>query len=150
MPTTVCRACGGAGSPLRWACPCCVRATVERLDGIRDHAVALCAAGPSHEGRSDPTPPVPARLRSALEEGLRDPDPAVVALSVLAVLHRVATYVRHHRGDPGAWRCTIVGETGYLRANAEWCAHQLWGHEFVEVVHELHVRIGSRSASAVR
>lgn len=147
MPTTVCRACGGAGSPLRWACPCCVRVTVDRLDGIRGHAAAIGTAGPSRPGRSDPAP---ARLLTALDEDLRDPDPAVVVLSILVTLHRIGRYVRHHRGDPGEWQCTISSETDYLRANAEWCAHQLWGHEFVEVVHELHARLGARSTSTVR
>ncbi|PRY35806.1 hypothetical protein [Umezawaea tangerina] len=148
MPTTVCRACGGPSSPLRWACPCCVRATADRLDEIRAHAVAICTTGPSHEGRSAPVSTT--GLHAALDTALGDPDPAVVVLSTLATLHRVASYVRHHRGEPGEWRCTIATETAYLRANAEWCAHQLWGHEFVEVVHELHARTGARSASPVR
>ncbi|MCS7479538.1 hypothetical protein ACFFQW_39555 [Umezawaea endophytica] len=153
MPTTVCRACGGASSPLRWACPCCVLATGERLDAIREHAVAVCAAGPvdgpARPGRVDAVrgDGLPVRVDDA---ALGDGDPAVVVLSVLDVLHRIARYVRRHRGEPAAFRCTITSEVAYLKANAEWCAHQLWGHDFVEAVHDLHSRTAERAGTLVR
>ncbi|HWO66863.1 MAG TPA: hypothetical protein VNO31_43205 [Umezawaea sp.] len=153
MPTTVCRACGGTSSPLRWACPCCVVRTGERLDAIRGHAVAICTAGPVDgpgcPGRVEAVRGggLPARLDDA---ALRDGDPAVVVLSVLDALHRIARYVRRHRGEPAAFRCTITSEVGYLKANAEWCAHQLWGHEFVEAVRELHSRTEERAGALVR
>jgi len=151
LPTTVCRACGGTSSPLRWACSCCVRATADRLDEIREHAIAICTAGPV-DG-----PGCPGRAEAAPAGGglpdhaaLRDGDPAVVVLSVLDVLHRIARHVRHHRGEPAAFRCTIASEVRYLRANAEWCAHQLWGHEFVAAVQDLHTLTGERAGVLVR
>ncbi|HEX6345646.1 hypothetical protein [Umezawaea sp.] len=156
MPTTVCRACGGTSSPLRWACRCCVVATGERLDAIRGHAVAICTAGPvDGPGCPGRTGVLPARPGDGLplrldDAALRDGDPAVVVLSVLEVLHRIARHVRRHRGEPAQFRCTIGSEVGYLRANAEWCAHQLWGHEFVEAVHGLHSRTGERAGALVR
>jgi hypothetical protein len=153
LPTTVCRACGGTSSPLRWACAGCVRTTGERLDAIRAHAVALCTAGPVD------VPGCPGRSWAPAEDGLaarwdaeplRDGDPAGAVLAVLEVLHGIARHVRRHRGEPAAFRCTITTETRYLRANAEWCAHQLWGHEFVEAVRELHDRTGERAGALVR
>jgi len=149
LPTTVCRACGGTSSPLRWACPACVVLTGERLDAIREHAVAICTDGPGCPGRVEAArgDGLPGRLDDA---ALRDGDPAVVVLSVLDALHRIARYVRRHRGEPAAFRCTITSEVGYLKANAEWCAHQLWGHEFVEAVRELHSRTAERAGALVR
>jgi hypothetical protein len=154
LPTTVCRACGGPGSPLRWACPFCVAATAERLDAIREHAVAICTAGPVDgpgcPGRVQAPPPSGGGLLVHDDAVLGGGDPAVVVLSVLDVLHRIARYVRHHRGEPAEFRCTITSEVGYLKANAEWCAHQLWGHEFVEAVQVLHARAAERAGALVR
>jgi hypothetical protein len=154
LPTTVCRSCGGTSSPLRWACPCCVRATADRLDEIREHAVVICTAGPvdgqGRPGRDAATPGGGGLAALPDHTSLRDGDPTVVVLSVLDALHRIARHVRHHRGEPAAFRCTITSEVGYLRANAEWCAHQLWGHEFVAAVRDLHTRTGARAAALVR
>jgi len=143
MPTTVCRCCGGANSPLRWACPCCARATLDRLREIKDHTIAIATSG--HGGvvrpRCESRPPARPSLLSALDdEALRDGDPTAVLLSVLGTLHEVARYVRRQRGEPGDWQCTIDSEVRYLRINAEWCTHQTWGHEFVDVLHQLHTR----------
>jgi len=154
LPTTVCRACGGAGSALRWACPSCVRVTTERLDEIRGHAVAICTAGmldgPGRAGRVGDPPLGEGLLVSVDDEPLLAPDPAVVVLSILDVLHRIARHVRHHRGEPAEFRCTIASEVRYLRANAEWCAHQLWGHELVGAVERLHGLTRARSGALVR
>ncbi len=155
MPTTVCRACGGAGSPLRWACPSCVLATAERLDEIREHSVAICVAGmldgPGCAGRTGGPLPFGDGLLVLVDDvPLRAADPAVVLLSVLDVLHRIARHVRHHRGEPAEFRCTIASEVRYLRTNAEWCAHQLWGHELVEAVHLLHGLTRARVGALVR
>jgi hypothetical protein len=154
LPTTVCRSCGGTSSPLRWACPCCVQATADRLDEIREHAVAICTAGPVDgagcPGRTSAAPAGDELAALPDCQALRDGDPAVVVLSVLDLLHRIARHVRHHRGEPAAFRCTIAGEVGYLRANAEWCAHQLWGHEFVAAVQDLHTRTGERAGALIR
>jgi hypothetical protein len=154
LPTTVCRACGGTSSPLRWACSSCVRTTADRLDEIREHAVAICTAG-SVDGHAClgrvAAGPVGRGLSAPLDHAvLRDGEPAVAVLSVLDVLHRIARHVRHHRGEPAAFRCTITSEVLYLRANAEWCAHQLWGHEFVAAVLDLHTLTGTRAGALVR
>jgi hypothetical protein len=144
MSTTVCRACGGVNSPLRWACPCCVRATSERLGEIREHAVAIATAGV--DGLAEYESALPTGLLVPLDDrSLGDPDPAVVVLAILDALHQVAGHVRHHRGEAEVWRCTIDSESRYLKANAEWCAHQLWGHEFVDVIRQLHARTGPRA-----
>jgi hypothetical protein len=153
LPTTVCRSCGGPGSPLRWACPTCVHATAERLDEIREHAVAICAAGmldgPGRAGRLD-VPSSGGSLLPPTDEPLRAADPALAVLSILDVLHRIACHVRHHRGEPAEFRCTITSEVRYLRANVEWCAHQLWGHELVGAVDRLRCLTRARAGTLVR
>lgn len=153
MSTTVCRGCGGVNSPLRWACPHCARATSQRLQEIRGHAVAIATAGfdgqASHDG-CEHRPPTRYGLRSALDDcSLREGDPTVAVMAILGSLHRVARYVRHHRGETGSWQCTIDSEVRYLRVNAEWCAHQTWGHELVDVIRQLHERTAERAVQGL-
>lgn len=162
MTTTPCRVCGRDSTPLRWACPACVRDTRRRLDEITEHTTVIVTAG-LIPGRGaldglprtrsfESKPPLSLDHLVALDRRSRvggdgpDDDPNDNTLSIVDTLHRVAAYVRLQREEAGVAdvvdsrprSVTITGEARYLRINAEWCAHQTWGVNFVEVVKALH------------
>lgn len=164
-----CRCCGRDSSPLRWACPACVRDTWRRLDELQDHAVVITAALVPGRGRLDglprasgygSRPPTSLDLLTALDyrshvdgQGVDD-DPHETTLSILGSLHQVARYVRHQLRQAGQanWlpptQVTITGEARFLRVHAEWCAHQTWGHEFVATVRQVHAQARRQASDA--
>lgn len=158
MTPTTCRACGRDSTALRWACPACVRDTRRRLDEIQDHVIVIGTVGiiparasldglPRAHGYGPREPLDLDKLaaldyRSHLDGVGPDDDPHETTLSVLRSLHQLGAYVYRKRIDDDlpdtAPRLTVPSLAVYLRVNAEWCAHQTWGHEFVEVVRQLH------------
>lgn len=159
MSTTACRSCSGDMSPLRYACPRCVTATRTRLDELQPH-VAVITAGlvpgrgwPDGQPRArgyESRPPldldklVALDYRSHLDGTGPDDDPNDTTLSVLGSLHQLARYVRNKRQDDELFESqpstTITGLTLYLRLHTEWCAHQSWGGQYVDVVRTLHAQ----------
>lgn len=84
--------------------------------------------------------------RSHLDGDGVDDDPNEQTLSILGSLHQIARYVRRERHASGhndglpPRQVTVTGEARYLRIHAEWCAHQPWGHEYVDVIRQLHAQ----------
>ncbi len=146
-------------SPLRYACPKCVTATRQRLDELQPHVVVITAALVPGPGRLDGMPRsrgyesrppldldklVALDYRSRLDGDGPDDDPNDTTLSVLGSLHQLARYVRARRQDDDLFESlpstTVTGLTTYLRLHTEWCAHQSWGGQFVDVVRQLHAQ----------
>lgn len=158
MTTTACRVCGRDSTPLRWACPLCVRDTWRRLDEIQDHTIVIGTVSiiPSR-GALDGLPRsggfgsreplnldgvVALDYRSHIDGDGPDDDPHETTLSILRSLHQLGTYVHERRLDDdlpdSAPRVTVPSLTVYLRVHTEWCTHQTWGGAFVEIVRQLH------------
>lgn len=157
MTTHPCRCCGRDSSPLRWACPACVAVTRQRLRELDDHAVVIEASLIPGRGWPDglprargyeSTPPTNLDLLTALDyrshlDGTGpDDDPNEGTLSLLGSLQQLVRYVRAQRQDVGLFESlpstTITGLSLYLSLHTEWCAHQLWGDQFVNTIAHLH------------
>lgn len=158
--TTACRVCNRDSTELRWACPACVRDTWRRLDEIRDHAIVIGTVGlaptrsaldglPRASGYGSRPPAnldtlVALDYRSHVDGDGPDDDPHEATLSILRSLHQIGQYVHERRLDDElpdmAPRVTVPSLAVYLRVHAEWCAHQMWGAEFVRVVKQLHAQ----------
>lgn len=169
MIAIACPCCGGAMSPLRYACPDCSSTTWHRLGQIIDYSDILDLTTEPRRGGIDgqpkprgysSRPPVSLDRITALDYRSRadgtgpDDDPDEATLSVLGSLHRIAAYVAEE-----LYRAALMGSVlprpltvpvlaSYLRTHTEWCCHQLWAASYVDTVRALHAQLRRQAGDA--
>jgi hypothetical protein len=157
-----CPVCGGPSNGIRYACPTCSDVTRHRIRAIQDYADVLRATLTPSSRALDPTPgprgyrsspPMNLDIVVALDPRSHasgagpDDDPDEAILSVTGSLHRVAEYVARERylaavmGSIVPRPYTLDVLASYLWTHTEWCCHQLWAADYVDMIRTIHGQI---------